>query len=619
MGVEGSTSFRGQSFELPHIQPQSNAAAPQTSGVSQSNSEEQFNHNVCTQLQTAKFESVGSAGGHGGNSIATVTVDNKQVKVFLKPFPKINVGTKNNPIIVPDKTEYNNYETIKSRCPGLLAHMPKVYGTVEKDGVEYLVMQNTRDVDGKKLNTIADAKLSGGGHAYGLIATNKEVEKTRKRTKGLGTIIQQEIGARIAPNFMVSREGVARHMRIFEYPSSDKNLKETLKDATPEQLAHLSTKLGEIKNLMYNDNVALIGASIIIMKDEEGNLTPLLIDPAHMAETKETEHESPALTSRYIPSDKEFMARKLSNDLSMASIMNVVSDAKTAKESPRLRTESSRRQSIVPERIKVGARKFSGAISSIFSKTRTRASTMLGGKDRTQSTAEPQTRVQSSPAELQRRETTESKVETTETSVKAESDPKVDSSIKELKNVKAEKYLDDNQIKALGVILSKTPELNAETLLNNVLNMNEPDDLDLITAYVPDEKQDANFQSSVDFIKSEHSQIQSQVRTRERENVSNESSQTQGAYKGDYSAELNELVNEDPNLPQQVINDLSVILANTSFIGASFLLQEYQSTKYDDINTFFSTLVPNPNGDALKAIQKLTEYKLFEKINNPNS
>ena len=222
-------------------------------------------------LKRSPLEIKGSIdlGGHGGNLTAEITTESGTKYLFLKP---------------KDPVEALNYKIIQKIAPEVAKFMPTVYGEVQVGGKAYLVMQNTRVSEhGNKLEQIADIKLAG--KVPGLknpIANQAEIKTTRQRKKSALTLLQMGLGARLAPDYMIALKG-PKAFRLVNYGLSRSTLQKSLKGLTNHQQNELRNKLRAIQTALYRSPVALIGASIILVKDpNNGDVTPILIDPAHI-------------------------------------------------------------------------------------------------------------------------------------------------------------------------------------------------------------------------------------------------------------------------------------------------------------------------------------------------
>lgn len=321
--------------------------------VGQHSETENFNTAVCEQAVHAQLNKSTDKGGHGGTYCGIVTVEGGvQVPVFLKPL---------------DKIEYNNYKAIALLAPELCEFMPTIYGTVHRNGYDYLVMENTRmKKDGSSLEQYSDIKLS---HTLGKsfrkfnpIANQAEVLATRGKTKKWLNEMQMRFGAHKAPGFMVASEG-NKCLRFFNYHKSKQLLSKNLANYfvkkimsglsnalekadktgralynTPERIGKaildkekesLLRKFADLERAMKNSKeLAFIGASIILVEGEEGGLRPMLIDPAHIcirSDKVKGEAKAHGIDLVVLP---EFDDYKKSNEESLSAIQKTIEEFK---------------------------------------------------------------------------------------------------------------------------------------------------------------------------------------------------------------------------------------------------------------------------------------------------
>ncbi len=241
--------------------------------------------------ESVTVEGSSDLGGHGGNKVVSMIAQDGSVKhLFLK---------KANP------SEVHHYGVIGEIAPNLLKFMPRVYGTVTIANAEYLVMENTRkSTEGGDPQQLADVKISGHvslkgaedeGKKYGIYSTlmkrglknfnpicsMEEVHHTG-REKSLFDELQMRKGAESAPGFMIPEPGSS--MRFFGYSRSEETLHKQLaqSEVTADKVQALIKNLTELKEILDKSEINLIGASVMINKDNQGNLHPVLIDPAHL-------------------------------------------------------------------------------------------------------------------------------------------------------------------------------------------------------------------------------------------------------------------------------------------------------------------------------------------------
>jgi hypothetical protein len=145
-------------------------------------------------------------------------------------------------------------------------------------------MENTRKGENEgHFEQLADIKLAGkisGKEDFNPIADQAEMLTTRVEEKNVLDYDQMKLGAEMSPDYMLA---VGNKMfRLFRYNESEKNLFDALAGVDPINLKKLSDDLSNIEKLLHTSPVALIGASIILIKQPDGSIKPLLIDPAHL-------------------------------------------------------------------------------------------------------------------------------------------------------------------------------------------------------------------------------------------------------------------------------------------------------------------------------------------------
>lgn len=274
--------------------------------------------------------STSDQGGHGGNLKITIGNQAEQkVHLFLKPL---------------NQTELNNNEYVKN-VPEMLDIQEEkfqlrnytvyAYGSVKINGQSYLVMDNCLNEESQKTSMI-DIKLAGLIPGYNPIASKDEHNYTGHK-KGWLDYLQMWLGSLFAPNYMVASG--PRHFRLFNYRNSENKLKQALHEATKDQLIKLKQQLENMKEAMFRNRVAVIGASILLNKNPDGSFNPLLIDLAHIQVNPEdlsftkivtnwVTRQKPAFTG----SPEEFGKRIQSNQIAMQSIIKTVEDIIVEKE-----------------------------------------------------------------------------------------------------------------------------------------------------------------------------------------------------------------------------------------------------------------------------------------------
>ena len=294
--------------------------------------EERVNKEVLGQLQALQTPEIASSqdlGGHRKNLLATVTLSTGQTHhLFLKPR---------------DETEARNYAIIQKLAPKVAQFMPRVYGEVRIGDQSYLVLANTRmDANGSPLKQLADTKLAGkiSRSDFNPIADQEEMRTTRGEEKGWFDYTQMQIGAASAPHYM-SATG-AKLFRIFNYHTSEGMLLDALEGIDSKNLQRLKSSIKDMYKALAESPIALIGASVIFVKQSDGTITPLLIDPAHMQVDPTKREEMGAflpdreLSKVYFGKEKTYEERKASNAVALAALTATI----TAKQAAIVATTS---------------------------------------------------------------------------------------------------------------------------------------------------------------------------------------------------------------------------------------------------------------------------------------
>ena len=264
------------------------------------------------QDAAANMQASQDLGGHGGNYRMTVYDGNTPYHLFLKPL---------------DRIEYNNYILLQ-QFP-LSQFLIPIYGTVEISGNHYLVMQNVRkDQDGSEIKQLADLKLAGvpidAPSDFNPICSQKEMKHTRGVEKSLFDFTQMNIGARNSPGFL-HHMGLSAE-RILHYPASKKHLQQELMPLEIDALRELKKDLEELRAVLRQSPVALIGGSVILIKDAKGHVQPMLIDPAHIQ--VDPNYSSPNINPLYYSGDEyDYALQKQSNQIGMDALIDAVQES----------------------------------------------------------------------------------------------------------------------------------------------------------------------------------------------------------------------------------------------------------------------------------------------------
>ena len=215
-------------------------------------------------LKADDFETSKDVGGHGGAIRSKKPIDGKYL--FLKPK-------------TADGTESTNYKII-NMDKDLAKWMPKVYGEMEINGRSYLVMENMRkSVDGSEMQQLVDIKLAGKVDGLNkAIANSKEMKITRGGKKSAVTKLWMRFVTSIAPHYLITNGGI----RLFDYFQSKTLLKESLAGISSEHLEKLLEDLIQMQRDIAQSGIAFIGASIALIRQKDGSVKPVLIDPAHI-------------------------------------------------------------------------------------------------------------------------------------------------------------------------------------------------------------------------------------------------------------------------------------------------------------------------------------------------
>jgi len=225
------------------------------------------NETTCGMLKNLKpddFVQSIDQGGHGGAMKIKRSINGEHV--FLKPK-------------TPDGTEARNYKII-STDPKVARWMPRVYGEAKINGRSFLIMENIRkSVNGRELPQLGDIKLAG--QVEGLnnpIGNSKEMMVTRGGQKTFITKLWMKFISAIAPGYLITNGGC----RLLNYIQGKEILKDSLRNIPTRKLNILLTDLIRMRDDINDSGIALIGASIALIYQENGSVKAVLIDPAHI-------------------------------------------------------------------------------------------------------------------------------------------------------------------------------------------------------------------------------------------------------------------------------------------------------------------------------------------------
>ena len=218
----------------------------------------------------AALEDSTDLGGHGNTKFVDLTIPGhaQSSPIFLKPF---------------DLIEARNYQKlIKIKSP-LLKHMPKIYGEITREGTKYLVMENLKP---GAITQLADIKLAGkldDDANFNPIACKGELKATGKH-KSSFSYNQMKLGANSAPHYMIAENMrlLKEKGRLFNYRNSRSYLNQALQEAKPEEIERLKEQIVELLEYIKSSEVAFIGVSLALLKNERDQLSFKMIDPAHV-------------------------------------------------------------------------------------------------------------------------------------------------------------------------------------------------------------------------------------------------------------------------------------------------------------------------------------------------
>ena len=258
--------------------------------------------NALAEQQVA-LEKTEASGGKGGFKKATVVVDGKEYKLFLKPI---------------DSYEFSNYKFIQDVCEGnegnsILEYMPRIYGRFG----DYMIME---DLTAGGWKQMADLKMSAGGQS-----DTDELTYTN-RPKGFLEDQVMQLQNRNALQFLfLDKNKVKRTLNALE--GSEKLFAESLQNLPNEALESLIAQFEELDTLLKDSPVAFIGASIFLFISEDGRqVKVLLADPAHCIAHPRA---ATADTNVYIASDESKFTERLKCNSSAIKTMAAV--VKTVK------------------------------------------------------------------------------------------------------------------------------------------------------------------------------------------------------------------------------------------------------------------------------------------------
>lgn len=269
-------------------------------------------------------------GGHGGTY--KLKLLSRQEYFFLKPY---------------DSIEACNYKIISLIAEELLQFMPPYYGTVNFKGHKFIALQDICTGDnGVPLEALADVKLAGGlsfNPNFNPISSLEEISATRGNVKWMADYQLMKMSADSSPGFMISNG--KWYFRLFNYLSSESQLLTILKNTSFEQLGKLQDSIYNMMTVLHNSHVALIGASIILVKQTSGDIKPILVDPAHIMVAKRLEDQlkghflETSAPKIFFPEDDKYWEQKTSNFVSFDAILATVKKAQSYLPQPKTDTK----------------------------------------------------------------------------------------------------------------------------------------------------------------------------------------------------------------------------------------------------------------------------------------
>lgn len=121
-------------------------------------------------------------------------------------------------------------------------------------------------------------------------------------------------------------------LRFFYYGQSKKNMLKILEKFNPEQLKRLKTQVESLKKCCEQSSIAFIGASLVILQNEQKDPIVKLIDPAHIVVRDADRNrilgsyrESDQIFST--PDNKKFEFQKESNIASLNVMLQLIQEA----------------------------------------------------------------------------------------------------------------------------------------------------------------------------------------------------------------------------------------------------------------------------------------------------
>lgn len=272
---------------------------------------------ACRKSIPAQIKDSQDIGGHGGTLKATLG----DQKLFLKP---------------KDPVEACNYRLLEKLVPELIPYMPKVHDEITIGDKTYLILDDLVGMG----TPLVDIKLAGrlqNDKDFHPICSQGEMRTTRKKEKPKADYLQMKVTADMAPDYMI-----AVPPRFVNYADSQITLTEKLKGTSKAEYKKLFESLVKIQGILKRSPVALIGSSLFLVKERNGEIKIKLIDPAHLQVAPNARGLAGFdLTQIYfgIETDPhEFNKRQISNQIALESLVNHV--AKLFRDAPEGKEDS---------------------------------------------------------------------------------------------------------------------------------------------------------------------------------------------------------------------------------------------------------------------------------------
>jgi hypothetical protein len=129
---------------------------------------------------------------------------------FRKTTVKLADGTEHKVFLKKlDKPEFKNFQFIQEECKGnednsILKYMPRVYGQINRDGQDYMVMEDLEAKEGGPWQQVGDLKMTAGGQY-----DDDELTATGRKEKTVGVSFVLKTQSTFASDYLTVVENKA--------------------------------------------------------------------------------------------------------------------------------------------------------------------------------------------------------------------------------------------------------------------------------------------------------------------------------------------------------------------------------------------------------------------------